>query len=544
MTDNQFDNFVRAKLHDHSAPVPAGLWDKVNPAKDDDDRKGIIIPRKFRFGLPLLLLLLLAGSVTGYLIFSNQADSNTTAKQSVAQTDADQAVNKSSNQQNENKQDNNQLATTKTERNSADQSSSNPTESVNTTTALDEKPVVVGVETNNLATSTNTASKTGSKTSTYKNSPLAATNSNQPKSNTTSLDGEDAVTVNSSRKTITKADIEGMPAFTKATTNNRTSVPFVKQTAISQTNENKVTAEDETTEAIEYPVTFSGNFEPGNTISLSRKDFGLSGMMQRDNISSSYYKKFKNIIVCPPYSTRNSDWFAEVYVSPDMAFKSIENKTATQQYLQKKDSSESMRIGYTAGVRLVKPITDNFLIKTGIQYTQINEKFTYRTEDEVRTTTVISVRTIIRGPGDTLRIADTSTVQQTGFKTNAIKNRYRSFDIPVTVGYEFGNENLRFGVNAGVIFNISSWYQGVILDSSLSAIPISKGNNAIYKSNIGLGLYGGFSVLKKLGEDTQIFFEPYFRYNLSGITNGQASYQQRFSLGGIAIGLRYNLNRR
>ena len=36
MTDNQFDSFIRAKLHDHSAPVPAGLWDKVNPAKDDD----------------------------------------------------------------------------------------------------------------------------------------------------------------------------------------------------------------------------------------------------------------------------------------------------------------------------------------------------------------------------------------------------------------------------------------------------------------------------------------------------------------------------
>ena len=47
MTDNQFDNFIRAKLHDHSAPVPAGLWDKVNPAKDDDRKGGFLLPKKF-----------------------------------------------------------------------------------------------------------------------------------------------------------------------------------------------------------------------------------------------------------------------------------------------------------------------------------------------------------------------------------------------------------------------------------------------------------------------------------------------------------------
>ncbi len=283
--------------------------------------------------------------------------------------------------------------------------------------------------------------------------------------------------------------------------------------------------------------------EEGNIVSLSRLHYSLSGL-QKDQINSAYAKKFKNVIVCPPFKSGNTDWFVEVYAAPELAFKSIENISATPQYLQRKDSSESMRLGYSAGVRLIKPITDNFLVKAGVQYTQINEKFTYRTENEVRTTTVISVRTIIRGPGDTLRITDTSTVQQTGFKNNTIRNRYRSFDIPVTLGYQFGNDNLQFGVNAGVVFNISSWYQGVILDSSMSAVPITKGSTSIYKNNIGLGLYGGFSVLKKLGEDTQLFFEPYFRYNLSGITSEQSSFKQRFSLGGLSIGLRYNLNRK
>ena len=203
-----------------------------------------------------------------------------------------------------------------------------------------------------------------------------------------------------------------------------------------------------------------------------------------------------------------------------------------------------MRVGFTAGIRLVKPITDNILVKAGVQYSQMNQKYVYRTENEVKTITVVSVRTIIRAPGDTVIVRDTSILQQIGYKNNTVINRFRSFDIPVTVGYQFGGEDLKIGINAGVIFNVSSWYQGVLLDSSLATVPIPKGNpNMVYKSNIGLGLYGGISIVKKLSDDLHIFAEPYIRYNLSNMTTPQASYSQKFSLGGISVGLRFNLNR-
>lgn len=523
MTDNQFDNFVRAKLHDHSAPVPAGLWDKVNPAKDDDDRKGIIIPRKFRWGLPLLALLILAGSVTGYFIFSDDASGNITPSQNtVAQTGSQAGTS------------------TTSETNSSTNNEENNSSTNNTTTAA-------AANTNTITNRTQEEIATLPENSTDNpDKKIAAGNSINTAAihNTTTInDINNTIVSNTKRKNITPGGIQSVPTFEKHTKNSITApyAPAVIENMLK--NETSLSSSSAAEAELTYPVTFNGHFEPGNTISLNSTNFGLNKLLQRDKISSAYTRKFKNIIVCPPYKTRNTDWFAEVYVSPDIAFKSIENKSATSQYLAKKDSSERMRLGYSAGVRLVKPITDNFLLKTGLQYTQINEKFTYRTEDEVKTITVISVRTIIRGPGDTLRVTDTSTVQQVGYKTNSIKNRYRSFDIPVTVGYQFGNDNLQFGINAGVIFNISSWYQGVILDSSMAAVPIGKGTNQVYKSNIGLGLYGGFSVMKRIGENTQLFFEPHFRYNLSGITNGQASYQQKFSLGGLSIGLRYNLNR-
>ncbi len=520
MTDNQFDNFIRAKLHDHSAPVPAGLWDKVNPAKDDDDRKGgILLPKKYRWGLALLLLI---GSVTGYLIFSNPFDSQESSISSAQRnTDATTSITPTEPSSGKNEQNNNTIGSNIATQEADIQQDNH---AIETTSESVTKRSDINPAKNNSDWITKKNKKS---------QELTGNNSSETSNNI----GNQVLVKNNPRK-FGPAYIEAMPAFTKSS--GQPTLKSVEASQQSTIQENNITADEL---SLDYPMTFSSKLDGGNIVAMNRLQYGLTGW-QGDQISSAYSKKFKNVIVCPPFKGGNTDWFVEVYATPELAFKSIENISATPQYLQKKDSSESMRLGYSAGVRLVKPITDNFLVKAGLQYTQINEKFTYRTENEVRTTTVISVRTIIRGPGDTLRIADTSTVQQTGFKNNTIKNRYRSFDIPVTLGYQFGNDNLQFGVNAGVVFNISSWYQGVILDSSMAAVPIVKGGNSIYKNNIGLGLYGGFSILKRVGEDTQLFFEPYFRYNLSGITNEQASFKQRFSLGGLSIGLRYNLNRR
>ncbi|BDQ11569.1 hypothetical protein TEGAF0_07860 [Sediminibacterium sp. TEGAF015] len=266
----------------------------------------------------------------------------------------------------------------------------------------------------------------------------------------------------------------------------------------------------------------------------------------RHNVNAyQHATSFKNVVICPTdRKQRNPDWDLEVYVSPDMAFKTISNNTATAQLLSRKDSSESMRPGFSAGFRIVKPLNDYLSLKTGLQYSQINERFTYKTENETRTTTVVTVRSIVRAPGDTLIVRDTSTLTQVGFKTNTVKNRFRSLDIPVLASVQFGNEDLKWGITAGAIVNVSSWYEGVLLDSSLAAVAVGKDNGMMYKKNIGLGLYAGFNITKRINYNTQLFFEPYLRYNLSNITTTGAPFNQKFSIGGLALGLRFNLNNR
>ncbi len=263
------------------------------------------------------------------------------------------------------------------------------------------------------------------------------------------------------------------------------------------------------------------------------------------NYLLNHARNIRNVIICPSdKKMHNTDWDIELFSSPFYAFKTVTNNTASTDFLSRKDSSEKMNIGYSAGFSVIKPLNSNFSLKAGIQFTQANEKLTYRTENELKTTTVITVRNITLANGTTITVSDTSILQQIGYKTNTVNNRYKTIDVPVLLAYQLGNEDFRIGVNAGILFNVTSWYNGVTLDTSFMPQPITKESNVTYKNNIGLGLYAGLSFTKRINYNTLIFAEPYLRYNLSNMTTPQSTFNQRFTIGGLALGVRFNLNNR
>ncbi|MES2004459.1 MAG: hypothetical protein V4450_08050 [Bacteroidota bacterium] len=512
ITDGQFDSFVAGKLKDHEAPVPAGLWEKVKPG-EDDDRVGF-----FWFRYPaaavLILGLLAAGALGSYFYFTAKE-----AKDAAAVTVTPIGNNK----------ENTQLTAPEKQLQSEPRTGSGTQDAGN----ANSHPL-------------NTEAATGDlkKTPGFDKSGSPAVNNNVSKTQGANPVTEEAATHSGANEasvlsTRRKKGIDLSPADPRIA-NDLTNSTYNIFTNKANTSNNILT--DGMDEMGSYQQRGLLN---GATVPFDLANYNLLLSLKDKQLSTiNHTNQFRNIIICPADRNRNTDWYLEAYVSPDMPFKSVTNVSATPLYLAKKDSSESMQVSYSAGLRLVKPITDNILLKAGLQYSQANEKYVYRTENEVKTTTVVTVRTIIRAPGDTVIVQDTSVLQTIGFRNNTVKNRYRSFDIPVTIGYQFGNDDLKIGINAGVAVNLSSWYQGVILDSSLATVTLNKTGNSVYKTNIGLGLLAGVSVVKRLSDDMHVFFEPYFRYNLSSMTTSQASFKQRLSVGGLAIGLRVNLNRK
>jgi hypothetical protein len=468
MTDQSFDNFFKEKLKDHSAPVPKGLWEKINPEKEKKPM-GFVLPKHTGKGL------MVAAVITGALgIALNTGKSKNQASISIQPTP-------------------NQISN-----------------SINRISA----PIITQKD-NNTAVYTNHVSE----------DQISQSSPNLGTITTNSIKGSE------------NAVIIGLQTASPSSFSNSEKYEKPKF-AFSN---NKVDSES-------FIPDYISNHENGKTVPLSNQsNFNQLGMVNKQLSANAHDKKMKSIIICPTIRGKsasfNTDWGMEIYASPDYAFKSVSNVNASAQYLNSKDSSEQMQVGYSAGIRLVKPLNDHFLLKTGLQYSQINQKFVYKSENEIKVTTVITARTIIRSPGDTIQVSDTSVLQTIGYSTKNVKNRYRSIDIPLTLGYEFGNDDLRIGINAGVIFNISSWYQGEMLDTAYQPVSISKASNSLFKTNIGMGLYSSISIQKRISDNTHLFFEPYFRYNLKNMTNDLSAYSQRFQVGGLAIGLRFNLNR-
>ena len=509
INDGQFDQFVADQFRDHEAPVPAGLWEKVKP-EEDDDKVGFIWFRYPAVAAVLIGIMLALGTWAGYRFYLSQKN-----------IDTEQTLSNPSNKKG------NTDANKPIEPNvPAGQQKAIPV----TPEDAANKQIPADHSGNAVPSTTDAGNTPESKKIVESSSEVSV--SGMAKKKMIRANGE----LNTSPKNQSGLDL-------KPTVNNNNDISsntydiFKNKIAITPATNNSVIDDNG------IPVEpYQQNLLTAFTIptGMNRN----TGMIEKQLSTLNHTSQYRNVIICPSDNkNRNTDIYVEAWGSPDMVFKSVSNVSATPLFLSRKDSSESMQLSYSAGLRLVKPITNNIIFKTGIQYSQANQKYVYRTENEVKTTTVVTLRTIIRGPGDTVVVKDTSTLQTIGFRNNTVKNRYRSFDIPVTIGYQFGDDDLKFGINAGVMINLSSWYEGVILDSSLATVTLNKTGNNVYKTNIGLGLYGGVSVIKRLSDDMHIFFEPYFRYGLSNMTTSQSKYNQKFSVGGLAIGLRINLNR-
>ena len=128
----------------------------------------------------------------------------------------------------------------------------------------------------------------------------------------------------------------------------------------------------------------------------------------------------------------------EVYVGPDYAFDRYKSygDTTSNNYLQKRKASTKFASAFSAGVRYTKVFNNGTSIRTGVNYTQVNEKFIYFNPNEIKFVTIITTRVVIRAPGDTIFINDTLQYQQTGARIKTTYNRYRNIDIPLVIGYE------------------------------------------------------------------------------------------------------------
>ncbi len=271
-------------------------------------------------------------------------------------------------------------------------------------------------------------------------------------------------------------------------------------------------------------------FHDKNPIKFSRPNNGFIFGKKRRGILNDCFPIKRNF------------YFLEAYFSNDYNQRTLTGDN--YEFLTNRNKTESNLYSYSIGVMGGFLMSNGFNIKTGINYTNINEKFNITFKNVVSTQTIITIDTIKNPDGSITEIRDTTVKEIFGERNVQETNTYSMFDIPLIIGLNYRKFNHKIGLSAGVIFNIIARQKGTIL-SHLDDIGdkdgllyINSGNN-VFRKNVGVSVYASFAYSYRLLSRYELFVEPNIRYYLKSFTKGDYPLNQNYTKYGISIGTRY-----
>lgn len=263
-----------------------------------------------------------------------------------------------------------------------------------------------------------------------------------------------------------------------------------------------------------------------------------------DTIKTPDAKKANNLLVLSGDSTPSFSF--ALYVSPDYAAKQLHAKPAINSgsYLDIRKEGEERDFAYSAGVMISYAVTKHFFVRSGINYSEINETVLLRFKKEIST---VKIDTLVRGfildpflPPQPYYLSDTSIVTLVSPYTIAGENKYIFVDIPLSVGYTFDFKRIRMYITAGVSLNIISSYKGKIVapDSSYMLI-LEDAHQTPFIDKTGISIMAGFGCFYQISKKFDLMLEPNYSEQLNSITEKQYPLEQKYKRIGIKAGLSY-----
>jgi hypothetical protein len=236
----------------------------------------------------------------------------------------------------------------------------------------------------------------------------------------------------------------------------------------------------------------------------------------------------------------------DALISPDIAGRTLKGNTEqVSNYISRRDSAEKMQISYSALMRINLFINRNIFINTGISFSQRKEKFSiehkWQThEDYIDSSKFITI--IDPFAGSTIyKTYDTLDYVRTN-KEILNHNLTMTFvDVPAMIGYKWLGKRSGIAVQGGVIFNLLFKQKGSIADFNYTANDVAQPNQNPFNTTAGISLAGGISTNHKLTDKLDLMIEPHTRYTLKPINNSSYPLQQKLFSYGLNVGLRLKL---
>lgn len=248
---------------------------------------------------------------------------------------------------------------------------------------------------------------------------------------------------------------------------------------------------------------------------------------------------------CPSFSRKyKPNIFIEAYYQPLLAFSHISPNSSEigDGYLSLRRNTESRLYSWSAGLNIAWLSDYNVGAKAGLNFEEVNERFTYEDPEAIRNQTVITIDTIFNGDGTFNVSSDTSIVQVSGSEIQRIYNYHRTLNIPIHALYQHNFGNVAIEVSGGPIFNINYVNRGKIVDPSNEDQWFTNnlsGAYQVFKERLSVSFSVSVGLMYAVDEKIQIFARPEVKYHPASMTKVSSPFNQRYLNTGLSLGARY-----
>ncbi|MCB0642739.1 MAG: hypothetical protein KDC44_13920 [Phaeodactylibacter sp.] len=486
---NEFDRAFREKLEHYASPTPTHLWEAIEAKRAEQPRRGWKVAYWPWLGA-LLFVLLLGGGTWAYQHFDLWAQNKIgDGTSSLSRESATLAIINTAQE------------TSATALESSTANLSEDATSASDCATTDSEEIATAVSGSSAFSTTSQSTATPQTTA----------------AGTTKATGSKAATTTTDSKPIGK------------TTGSSTSTSTVSKASktsmtVDLPNEKAAEVQEEQAEVTAAPVALLNPIAWGSDLPDA-----LTSEVARMPLGSK----------CADFKAKGVNFYIDLYTSPELPIRTLTAKSEDYlPYARLRNETETVNYAFGGGVRVATVLANGASFRSGVEYSQINELFSYENPDATR----VNVEYVLDSLGNILW-ADTSYVNGTHVKMT--HNRYKILDIPVAVGYELELANFVLSIHGGAYFNLLFRQKGDFLapDDLEPASFTSDEEDAYqaFRTNVGVSLAGSFGLNYKLNSNTLLLFEPHFRYFLKPFSNDDYVLSQRYFNTGITLGLRLKL---
>lgn len=261
------------------------------------------------------------------------------------------------------------------------------------------------------------------------------------------------------------------------------------------------------------------------------------------SLSQSLSKKetlplFHKDVECPTFSKKSNFYFELIpEIGVFKPFKKLESLSAEPNaVLNLRNENEKSLEGFQAGLYLkLRNTKTPFSFRTGLEYQQLTEKMSLNYEYTTRDTTIGIISVTVSQTGDTITTIYGPIVSETLHSGKQVAHhQFRTFDIPLVLGYEKSLGSFDIGIEAGVSLNVSLRTNGNLLTTTNSFATLP--DNNLYKSSIGLNYLGSIYLAKNFESIGRFYVALRGRMIPSSFNNEANSIKQNYTYAGLHLG--------